>query len=70
MTTWTKMKINKMVEIEWANSIKTHVLCRTIYGDMVESVSDLREKLRNNFLLKPIRKIYQDMLDFAEGRSG
>lgn len=69
MTTWTKMKLENMVEIEWANSVKTHVLCRTVYGNMVESVSGLREKLRDSFLLKPIRKIYEDMLNFAEGKS-
>lgn len=67
MATWTKMKIDNLVSIDWANSVKTHVVCHTLFGDMVESVEKLKEKVNNKNLLRPIREIYQDMLEFAEG---
>lgn len=66
MATWTKMKIDNLVSIDWANSVKTHVVCHTLFGDMVESVEKLKEKVQNKNLLRPIREIYQDMLEFAE----
>lgn len=68
MATWTKMKINKLVEISWANLTMTHVKCKTLYGEMIETVPSLRNKLTNQNLLRPIRQIYQDMLDFADAK--
>lgn len=65
MGTWTKMKITNLVQIEWADSQKKFVTCKTVYGSMTESVERLREKLQG-YLLPPIRSIFQDMLDFAE----
>jgi DNA-directed RNA polymerase delta subunit len=69
MTTWTKMKINNLVQIGWANSVLTHVFCKTLFGEMIEPVSKLKVKVQDRQILRPIRKIYQDMLDFAEGKN-
>jgi hypothetical protein len=69
MTTWTKMKINNLVQIGWANSVRTHVFCKTLFGEMIEPVSKLKVKVQDRQILRPIRKIYQDMLDFAEGKN-
>lgn len=66
MATYTRMKIGNMVEIEWADALKKFVRCKTVYGEMVESVENLRAKLQSDTLLKPIRSIFQDMLNFAE----
>lgn len=67
MATWTKMKVNNLVQIEWANYAKTHVRCRTLYGELLESVEKLRLKVQDRQILPPIRAIFKDMLDFAEG---
>ena len=64
--TWTRMKINGLVQIEWKTLGKTHVVCHTVYGDLVESVEGLKDKLQSPYLLRPIREIYGDMLEFAE----
>jgi hypothetical protein len=69
MTTWTKMKIDNLVKIGWANSVHTHVFCKTLFGEMIEPVSKLKVKVQDRQILRPIRKIYQDMLDFAEGKT-
>jgi len=69
MATWTKMKVNNMVQIEWGDAFKKTVRCKTVYGEMLESVDRLREKVKDRYLLTPIRKIYQDMLDFAQGNA-
>lgn len=60
------MKINDLVKIEWADALKKFVICHTLYGDMLESVENLKLKVRDRQILAPIRKIYQDMLDFAQ----
>ena len=67
MTTWTKMKIGNLVQIEWADALKKFVICKTLYGDLIESVESLKTKLQSDNLLSAIRKIYSDMLNFAEG---
>lgn len=67
MATWTEMKVNKLVEIEWGDALKRTVRCKTVYGEMLEKVADLKIKLQGN-LLPPIRSIFQDMLDFAESK--
>lgn len=64
------MKLANLVKIEWGDALKRTVLCKTLYGDMLVKASELEEKLQNHNLLAPIRKIYQDMLDFAQGRMG
>lgn len=66
MGTWTNMKIEKQVKIEWANALKTHVLCTTLYGALTESVEDLERKANDKTILPAIRKIFQDMLDFTK----
>ena len=66
MGTWTEMKVENLVKIEWADALKKFVRCQTVYGEMVESVEGLRAKLQSDTLLKPIRSIFQDMLNFAE----
>lgn len=50
------------------NAPRTHVTVRTIEGTFTQSVAELREKLHSNHLLPEIRKVFQDMLDYAEGR--
>lgn len=67
MATWTKMKIQNLVKIEWASVVsKEIVVCHTVFGDLTVKVSDLKIKLQSPYLLPAIRAIYQDMLDFAE----
>ena len=67
MATWTNMKVKNLVTFEWANSIKTHVTCKTLEGrTMTESVNSLKTKVNDPNLLRPIRSIFQDMLDWAE----
>ena len=66
MTTWTDMKINKMIEFSH-NALKTHITIKTIYGQHTESVKDLRWKLQDNYLLPHVRKMFQSMLDYADG---
>lgn len=67
MTTWTKMKITNLVEIEWADAFHKFVRCKTLYGEMpLQTADDLRYKLQSPYLLPSIRRIYEDMLDFAE----
>lgn len=68
MATWTNMKVNRMVEFS-CNLPRTHVTVRTVEGTFTQSVAELRQKLQENHLLPEIRKIFQDMLDFAEGKS-
>ncbi len=63
------MKVGNLVKIEWANIVQTHVRCKTLYGELSESVSSLRLKVQDRQLLAPIRAIFQDMLDFAEGKN-
>lgn len=67
MGTWTHMKVENLVKIEWADALKKFVRCQTVYGEMVESVEGLRAKLQSDTLLKPIRAVFQDMLTFADG---
>ena len=69
MTTWTKMKIGNLVQIEWADALKKFVICKTVYGDITESVDSLKSKLQSDNLLSAIRKIYTDMLEFAEKKN-
>ena len=66
MTTWTKMKIQDLVKIEWGDAFHKFVTCKTLYGDLTESVENLKKKLESQNLLSAIRKIYSDMLEFAE----
>ena len=66
MATWTKMKINKLVQIEWADALKKFVVCHTVYGDLTGSVKQLKEKIQSPNLLPTIREIYQDMIEFSE----
>lgn len=65
MTTWTKMKINKMLEFS-TNLLKTHVTIKSIYGEYTDSVSNIRRKLQDADLLPPVRKMFQDMMDYWE----
>jgi hypothetical protein len=65
MTTWTKMKINKMLEFS-TNAWKTTVTVKSIYGEYTDSVSNIRRKLQDADLLPPVRKMFQDMLDYWE----
>lgn len=65
------MKVTGLVQIEWGDALKKTILCKSVYGDMpLETVASLKEKLQNRNLLTPIRKIYQDMLDFAQSSMG
>ena len=69
VTTWTEMKIQDLVKIEWADALHRFVTCHTLYGDMPPiTVEDLKAKLESRSLLSAIRKIYSDMLEFAEGK--
>ncbi len=62
------MKIQDLVKIEWADALHRFVACKTLYGDMpIMTIANLKEKLENQNLLSAIRKIYSDMLEFAEG---
>ena len=65
MTTWTNMKVNKMVEFS-VNAVKTHVTVQTVYGAYTDSVSSIRRKLDDPNLLPPVRKMFQDMYDYWE----
>lgn len=65
MTTWTNMKVNKMVQFS-CNAIKTHVTVSTIYGTYTDSVFNIKRKLNENELLPPVRKMFQDMLSYWE----
>ena len=67
MGTWTNMKVNKMVEFS-VNATRTHVTIRTIENSYTASVVELREKLKSNHLLKPVRQMFQSMVDYAEKR--
>lgn len=67
MATWTKMKIDNLVQIEWADALKKFVRCKTLYGELLESVESLKNKVQDQQLLAPIRAIFSDMLAFAEG---
>jgi hypothetical protein len=66
MGEWTNTKINRQVEFKFANALQTHVTISTIDGRLTMSVQELREKLRDRFLLPDVRKMFQAMLDFAE----
>lgn len=67
MTTWTQMKVSQMVQFS-TNLLGTHVTVKTVHGELTESVADLKDKLQNSQLLPAIRKIYQDMLEYAESQ--
>lgn len=64
------MKVTGLVQIEWGDALRKTVRCKTLYGEMLETVEALRSKVRDRQLLLPIRKIYQDMLDFAQSSMG
>lgn len=68
MATWTQMKVKELVQIEWADALKRFVRCKTLYGEMTESVDALKTKLESSYLLPAIRSIFQDMLNFAENK--
>lgn len=63
MSTLTKMNMNKEVQLSM-NALKTHVTISTIYGTHTESVKDIRDKLKNPYLLAAPRSMFQMMLDF------
>ena len=65
MGTWTNMQVNKMVEYS-INATRTHVTIRTIDASFTASVKELQEKLKSNHLLKPVRQMFQSMVDYAE----
>lgn len=69
MTTWTNMRINNMIEFS-TNALRTHVTVRSVYGVYTQSVEEIRLKLLNNELLPPVRRMFQDMLDYWKSCGG
>lgn len=46
------------------NALKTHVTIQTIHGEFTDSVSNIQRKLQDQYMLAPVRSMFQMMLDF------
>ena len=60
------MKIKDMVGFSH-NLLKTHVTIKTPHGEYTESVINLRRKVNDPYVLAPVKRMFQEMLNFHDG---